>query len=108
LALAIGYLVFYKLAGYGVKGSAVYIDPISSPLQYLTDLPPKLLSLAGAMLLGVTAIIRNYPGAESIPVVAGIIGLGVLGVGLFVGRPFEEEDGRRLKWLAVMEHQTFA
>ena len=48
-----GYLLFYRLAGFGTKSTAFYMDPLSSPLAYLQNLPAKLLAMVGDFALGI-------------------------------------------------------
>lgn len=39
------YRIYYKLAGFGVEGSRIYLDPASEPLQFLREFPRNLLFL---------------------------------------------------------------
>lgn len=45
--LCVLYLAAYKLGGYGVTGSGVYLDPIGDPGGFLTEVPSRLLDLTG-------------------------------------------------------------
>ena len=96
------YLIYYKLSGYGPNGSDMYLDPFRSPDRYLKELPEKCLWLMGAYLLGIPAIFANFPGAESLPVVAGLLGLAGLLTAVFVAFPLDARRKRLVKWLGSL------
>jgi hypothetical protein len=103
VATAFVYLIIYKLLGYGATGSGAYADPVSEPVEYLTLAVPKTLALLGTFTLGVPAMMRMIPDAATIPTVAGVLALLLLGLGFWVGRKHHESGEHRLVgWLAVM------
>lgn len=53
--LALGYLILYKKLGYGVAGSAGYLDPLTEPAAFLRAAPERTLLLIGSFLGGVPA-----------------------------------------------------
>lgn len=52
-ALAVGYVIAYKLYGYGVFGSGIYADPMSEPFEYIRMITERVLALVGGVLLSV-------------------------------------------------------
>lgn len=53
-ALAAGYVVFYRMAGYGARASSWYLDPFDRPLDYLQATLTR--RLPGYLIGGLTAI----------------------------------------------------
>jgi hypothetical protein len=53
--LGLVYIFVYKSLGYGVFGSAIYVDPTRSPLTFLKVAPGRALALSGGALLGFPA-----------------------------------------------------
>jgi hypothetical protein len=51
LAVAAAWAVLWKLGGYGISGSGLYVDPLRSPLRFLSLVPERLGALAGALWL---------------------------------------------------------
>lgn len=45
--LSVGYLAFYKVGGYGVSGSGVYLDPVGNASAFLAEAPGRFLDLLG-------------------------------------------------------------
>jgi hypothetical protein len=43
--LAIGYLAFYAVSGYGTHGSTLYLNPMDDPARYLARLPSRILAM---------------------------------------------------------------
>jgi hypothetical protein len=70
--LAIGYLVFYKVGGYGTHGSNVYLNPMEEPATYLARLPTRILAMSGELLLWTQASLED--------VRAGIAGVALFAV----------------------------
>jgi hypothetical protein len=55
LVLVAGYLVAYRLAGFGASSALDYVDPLATPAAFLIELPGRWLFLFGALLGGVGA-----------------------------------------------------
>jgi hypothetical protein len=53
VALGILYLVVYRLAGVGVHGSGLYLDPLSNPVGYLRAAPVRIALQLGNALFGI-------------------------------------------------------
>ena len=70
--LAIGYLVFYKVGGYGTHGSNVYLNPMEEPATFLARLPTRILAMSGELFLWTQASFED--------VRAGIAGLALFAV----------------------------
>ncbi|MBN2802355.1 MAG: hypothetical protein JXR91_04600 [Deltaproteobacteria bacterium] len=98
------YLAFYKLGGYGACGSDLYLDPLSSPAEYLTALPSKMLALFASFTLGLPAMMRIMPELEPVVVIGGLFSVALL-AGLFWLRrnQLSSNEQRRIKvlWIAV-------
>jgi hypothetical protein len=77
--VGIPYLLFYKLAGYGVSGSGMYLDPFGEPLKFLRLAPERILSLIGAQVLAFPAEISIAdPRLVLVTAVAGLLSLALL------------------------------
>jgi len=92
--LAIGYLAFYKVGGYGTHGSNSYLNPLDDLSTYLGRLPGRILAMSGELFLWIPAALENAS--------AGVAGLALLAVlivpGLLKGSP--ETRSRVLALLA--------
>lgn len=53
--LAVSYLLFHRLAGYGTAGSGIYLDPTGDPAAFLAEAPARLLALASGAIVGFQA-----------------------------------------------------
>ncbi len=49
VAVGAVWLVAWKLGGYGISGSGLYVDPFRSPVRFLALLPERLGALTGAL-----------------------------------------------------------
>ena len=99
--LAIAYVAFYRLSGYGAQYSDIYIDPLGDPVAFLLAAPARFLMLAGAQffLLPVEAALLRS-GLEPLFVVSGGIGLAVIAATLYMLWPrFDVEERAALRWL---------
>ena len=102
LGLALVYVIAYKAAGYGAKGSALYSDPTTQPVQFLADLVPKVISIFGTFVFGVHTSSAFMPGLGWLPLVVGGVALGLLGTGLLLcWRRFDLATKRLVKWLGL-------
>lgn len=101
LGVFICWAVAYRSLGYGAQGSAIYIDPVHEPLEYLREAPGRILVLLGSLTLGVTSDLWIFMSKGRLL----LTGLGVLGLLLFVvlvrrARPrWSPGEWRRLRWL---------
>jgi hypothetical protein len=96
---AIAYAIAYKLLGYGVYGSGVYLEPLSK--LYFQEAPSRILALAGGLLL--TAPVDLWALAEQLHrplVIIGAIGLVLFAALLRRCWPsLHETDRQTLRWL---------
>jgi hypothetical protein len=53
--LAAAYLVLYGLFGFGAAKQSIYISPLSAPVEYLGQLPGRMLAMFGEIFLWVPA-----------------------------------------------------
>ena len=106
---AAAYLLFYSTMGFGPEGSGMYVNPLTSPVDFLAAVPGKVLSMVGAFTLGVPAHLRMAEGLEGVPVWAGAIGLGLsLPVLLLAWKHLLGNEKRLIKWSSVMGLLTMA
>lgn len=96
--IALVYAVIYKALGYGASGSGAYLDPLAQPGAYLAGLAPKTLAILGSFGFGIPGMVRVIPGAEAVPVAAGVLVLALLIAGLVLARTRLDADRRR-SWL---------
>jgi hypothetical protein len=52
VGIVAAYLVMYRLAGLGASVGSDYLDPLSNPYAYATQIPGRLVFLVAAMLVG--------------------------------------------------------
>ncbi|MBL8912084.1 MAG: hypothetical protein JNM17_15420 [Archangium sp.] len=100
--LGLGYIVLYKAAHAGAKGSGIYIDPIGEPGAFLLAAPGRMLALAGAQLLGSSSDLWLISVASRPALVA----FGVLAVALCfwlmktaVWPQLDDDARRKTRWL---------
>lgn len=94
-AFPLGFVIFYARAGYGVTGSAVYLDPVHHPVEFLTALPGRLAALFAEAALGLPADLWQLPALRPILVVVGLFGLLLLFVSFALRDAASDEDGVR-------------
>jgi hypothetical protein len=105
VALTLGYmaayLLLYKLLGYGVSGSAAYLDPISAPGAFGLALPGRVAMLLGEGLGGLSANL----GFTTLPKTSMAVGVAfALAVGLGLRSAWATlpaELQRALRWLSA-------
>ncbi len=103
LVIAVVYLVFYKMGGYGAIDSSLYLDPFVQPGAYLSSILPRSLALFGAMMFGFPASIVFIDDYSNLAMLVGAIALSFLLIGCLMYRTLlESVQWRRLKWLALM------
>jgi hypothetical protein len=74
--IGISYLILLKLLDFGAHGSGLYTNPLASPVEFLTEMPIRLVQLlAGQLLFPPSHISQLLPPLFSIQMV--MIGLGL-------------------------------
>jgi len=102
LAVAFVYVLLYKAAGYGAKGSGLYSDPTTQPMEFLAGLAPKLIYIVGTFVFGVHTSSAFMPGLGWLPLLAGGVGLALGASALALGwRRLEPTERRLIKWLGL-------
>lgn len=97
------YLILYKLGNYGTSGSGVYTDPVGEPLQYLINLPERILMLIAAQFFLVPVELPVGNTALYWPIIA----LCLLATGVMfllirdAWRDFDDATHRGLIWLCI-------
>lgn len=86
LAVSIFWALTWKILGYGIQGSGLYIDPVREPLRFLSVLPERVGALSAAAWLNIPVDFWVF----LTPAVAGPFGaaLGAVALGfvIFVAR----------------------
>ncbi len=98
-----GYLVYYKVAGYGVYGSGVYVDPVTEFAAFATLAPERLATLVGAQFFAVPPELPVANSALYLPVVgAGFLSVGVLIWALVkLWSNMDKTTRRHVRWMGV-------
>lgn len=93
----------YRALGYGAHGSAIYIDPLAEPFEYLKVAPARVLALLGSVTLGVTSDVWMFLSRGRIVLCAvGAAGVVLFAVWLRRARArWTEPQWVRLRWLLV-------
>jgi len=101
--LAVGYLVAYKLGGFGVYGSGVYIDPIADWDSYLRALPARLAELLGAQFFSVPVELAVISDGVRAPLLTTSIAAAALVAagGLALWRACAPEERHLLMWMGL-------
>ena len=102
-ALAVGYLVTYWAAGYGTRGSALYLDPGSDPLGFALALSGRLPAFAGDLFGGMPLDLWLLSPKARPPLVAmGVVTLAIFGWAMRRVRPaLPDEEARSVGWLLL-------
>lgn len=101
--VVLAWAITYRALGYGAHGSAIYIDPLAEPLQYLEVAPGRLLALLGSLTLGVSSDLWMFLSRGRFVLGA----VGVLGISLFAlwlrraRGAWTDDQWARLRWLIV-------
>lgn len=94
-AFPLAFVLWYARAGYGVAGSAAYLDPVHHPVEFLTALPGRLAALFAEAALGLPADLWQLPALRPVLVGGGVFGLLLLLV--ILGLREEPGDERGLR-----------
>lgn len=102
-AILLGFVVIYKLLGYGTASSGSYLDPVTQPGAFLRVAPLRALVLAGSFLFGPNAdLTASRP--ELVPLLA-VIGAGTLVAVIVLARralrALPADETRHVGWLGV-------
>ncbi|MCC6216189.1 MAG: hypothetical protein IT376_15095 [Polyangiaceae bacterium] len=97
--VTLAWAAFYALAGYGARGSSVYVSPLGSPQTFLAELPVRF----GASMLGLLvwpAADGWYAAAALAPAAVAVAVAVVLGAGALtvLGRAASEARSAPLWW----------
>lgn len=86
-AIVVAWRIPYRMMGYGVAHSAVYVDPTTQPLVFLGQLsrhgPVLLLSQLGGPWSDVWSALSVYPPLDSVVVAGALVALGIVGTMLW-------------------------
>lgn len=101
--LALAYLAWYTSAGYGARGTAMYLHPLSDPAPYLAAAVTRIPALLADMLASLPSVM--YSVSPELALALAVLGLfmlaltGVLFVAVRALLPVESR--RHLRWLAA-------
>lgn len=99
LACVAGYGVAYRLTRSGARHSGTYLDPLGAPLEYLAELPTRLLALLGNLAAQLPVDFwLSYPASRPLLALLAAVAVGVVGLGAW---QLHREDAPRLRFLAV-------
>lgn len=103
LTVVVPWQVLYRAYGYGARGSAIYVDPVSDPLGFLQVAPGRALALIGSMTLNISADLWVFLGnGRAVLVIAGVVGAGLFTLFIRAARPsWPDAEWRRLRWLLL-------
>ncbi|MET0413375.1 MAG: hypothetical protein ABW217_18855 [Polyangiaceae bacterium] len=104
LGVAVLYLAFYVLAGYGAHGSAFYVSPFSAPVAYAKAAVLGVPALVVELLLGLPSAVSGLGGSAALLSFA-VLGLvAAAGAAALLHLPWTEIGAgsrRHLLWLAL-------
>ncbi len=83
LAVAMAYVIWYKLAGYGVSGSGMYVDPATNPGAWLAAAAVRFPTLLAGLLWGWPIDLWINGGAARTTLIAGGLVLLPVSVAVF-------------------------
>ncbi len=101
LPLVLGALYFanYKIIGAGVHGSGVYVEPLSSPIEFAKLALVRVPVLMGDLLLGIISELSSFLPVWPL-VLLGLLGATILAVLAWQMRAkMAVEDRQALRWL---------
>jgi hypothetical protein len=78
--VAVAYLVFYNLAGFGAFGNDIYLNPLSDPVRFLLLAPTRILAMCSEIFLWFPAGLWNVDALRPTVVAAGGAGLGLAAI----------------------------
>ncbi len=99
--LAVGYYAFYRLNGYGVTNSELYLDPGTNLTGYLAAAPGRfLMHMGGQFFMIPSDVTLLLPALEPVFIVLGLGAFIIIGFALHeLWLGFEERERRALRWL---------
>jgi len=102
-AILLGFVVIYKLVGYGTAASGSYLDPFAQPGAFLKVAPVRALVLAGSFLFGPNAdLTASRPEVVTLLAVIGAVTLvGVVLLARRAVRALPAEETRHVGWLGA-------
>ncbi len=98
--LVLTYVVNYKVMGYGSRGLAAYVNPLESPIVFLSALPSKALAMLGELFLGIDSSAWFFPDRRPGTVMAGLAA--VVLAGLLAYPIWKRSAGRQRRMIAWM------
>jgi len=101
--LSVAYLLVYKWADFGVRGSGVYLDPIAEWRTYLAAAPSRMTELLGIQFFSLPSELSVVSNALGTLLVAAALMLTLLlGAGLvYLWKSFEPAERRLLLWMGL-------
>jgi hypothetical protein len=101
-AISLAFVIWYVKSGYGTSGVSGYLDPMHGPLDFIIELPGRLVALAGDAIFGVPSEAWLLFNARTVLFVAGAVAiLFVLGTVTLVPMQLEQGTKRSLRFLLV-------
>jgi hypothetical protein len=101
-SLALCYLVIYKVTGHGSTGLEAYIDPVESPVAFLTSVPSKISAMLGELFLGFQSSLWYFPERRLETVLVGVVSLVLVAVLLIpCMRRSPGKERRTILWMAA-------
>lgn len=101
--LAAAYLILYKLGGYGVSGSGIYVDPMGEWPQFLSQAPGRMLELVGSQFFKLPVEIAVLAAGATWPLRA--VAATSLALFLLALRPvwktFDVKERHHVSWLLL-------
>ena len=103
LALTFGWLVAYKLGGFGATQSEGYYDPLGNPLQFLAAMPRRVLGLLSMGYLGFPSELwLMFPQTQPVAIGLGAFALAFVVVAARAAwRQLNARERQVLLWLAT-------
>ena len=100
MSLALAYLIFYALSGYGVRHSGLYVSPFADPLEFAKAATSRLPILLGELTGAVPASLWAAAPARPVLVTLGCV-FALLVTALVVRARLDGPDRRRMLWLGA-------
>lgn len=102
VGITILYLLAYAVLGFGAQGVGAYLNPLSSPVRFILNAPEKTLAMMGSFAFGIPAQLRLNEAMRTIPIVAGLSALVIIGLSVALAfRNVSTGDKRIMKGAAL-------